>query len=176
MYKTPEALYEECQDNDEWPGSNYDGTSVRALAKVLKLRGYLEKYLWALNVDAVVTHLANVGPVVFGTSWYNSMFEPDKEGFINVFRDSGLAGGHAYMIKGYNMDKKCPGGDRGAIRVINSWGRGWGENGFAWLSFKNANTLLSDWGEGLVSNEVKFLQSTSEYSQESEQLAQQLEE
>lgn len=103
-------------------GNSYDGTSVRALFKVLQSKGYIESYSWAFNINDVVTHLLSKGPVVLGTDWYNSMFETDESNFMQIFASSGLAGGHAYMIKGANTKKICPDGSLGAIRVINSWG------------------------------------------------------
>ena len=45
--------------------------------------------------------------------------------------------GHAVCYVGYN-DDKIIGTDTGAFRFINSYGSGWGENGYGWLSYKTA--------------------------------------
>jgi len=150
-------LYHECQLNDEWPGEDYDGTSVRGLFKVFQAHKYVSNYSWAFDIDSVVHHLLTVGPVVFGTNWYNSMFYPDsKTGFISVKEESGIAGGHAYMIKGANLKKVCPDGSKGAIRFINSWSKSWGVNGMAFMSFKDADRLIKNWGEACTATEIKF--------------------
>jgi C1A family cysteine protease len=49
---------------------------------------------------------------------YNLTMEPIK---------ANLRGGHAICIVGYDDDKK-------AFRMVNSWGKGWGDSGFLWLS------------------------------------------
>lgn len=159
FYKTPVELYNECQKVDEWEGENYDGTSVRALFKVLQNAGYIKEYTWAYDTQTVVRHLLDTGPVVLGTNWYNSMFYPDAiTGFITLRANSGLAGGHAYMVKGCNNDKLCPDGSRGAIRIINSWGTEWGDNGHAWISYKDADRLIKNWGEAATGTELKFVE------------------
>jgi hypothetical protein len=159
FYANPADLYKECQKNDEWEGEEplYSGTSVRALFKVLQSHRYIKEYTWAFDIDSVVQHLLKVGPVIFGTNWYNSMFYPDAiTGFITVIGSSGLAGGHAYMIKGVNLDKLCPDGSRGALRIINSWSKEWGQDGLAWISLKDASRLIKELGEAGTATEIKF--------------------
>ena len=62
-------LYEEAQKVDEWPGEDYEGTSVRAGLEILRTRGHrrlindiqgpvrpgdgIEAYRWATSVDEV---------------------------------------------------------------------------------------------------------------------------
>lgn len=153
------ALYEECQRNDEWPGEDYDGTSVRALFKVLHRAGFIQSYSWAFDVKTVISFVLNVGPVVFGTNWYERMFQTDCFGFVRV--GGAIAGGHAYLIKGVDLDRCCPDGTRGALRLINSWGKEWGDQsakstgGHAWLSFRDADRLIKEWGEACTAIEKK---------------------
>src|SRR4051812_13317178 len=45
--KFADGLYRRAQQVDEWPGEDYDGTSVRAGAKVLQADGRLLEYRWA---------------------------------------------------------------------------------------------------------------------------------
>jgi len=80
----PGTLYHDAQQVDEWPGDNYEGTSVRAGAKVLQARGYITSYSWAFTVDEMVASLLELGPIVVGTNWYDSMFDPDEIGFLHI--------------------------------------------------------------------------------------------
>lgn len=154
MWQTPAELYHQAQLVDEWEGEDYDGTSVRAGAKVLQTAGLLSTYNWATDARTAADYILNSGPVVMGTNWYWDMFSPDKEQFIHV--NGALAGGHAYMVKGVNLDKKCPDGSVGAFRIINSWGSNWGDKGMVWISFNDMNRLILEWGESCTATEIKF--------------------
>lgn len=145
-------LYKECQRNDEWPGEDYDGTSVRALMKILKKKGYVSEYRWAWDVDTTVAHVLQHGPVIIGSPWYYDMHWPDKNGYLNV--SGRLVGGHAYTVIGAHNDRKNPDGSRGALRVLNSWGRNWGQNGRAWLSYDGFKKLFeTNWSEACAAKE-----------------------
>lgn len=147
-------LYRACQLIDEWPGEDPDveGTSVRALMRVLKGRGYISEYRWAWTLQPVVNHILAVSPVVLGTTWYSGQMETDAEGFVSAAGE--LVGGHAYLAIGANRNKKCPDGSIGAIRAVNSWGKGWGQGGRFWLSFKDLAKLLAEDGEAATATEV----------------------
>jgi hypothetical protein len=153
-YSSPAELYNECQQNDEWEGADYDGTSVRALFKVLQSHGYISKYEWAFDLDSVVRQVLAKSPCVFGTTWYSGMMETDKFGFAHA--KGSVVGGHAYIASGVNLKKKWPDGSLGALRCMNSWSADWGEKGKFWLSFSDARKLIADFGEACVADELKF--------------------
>lgn len=148
------SLYRECQQNDEWPGENYDGTSVRALFKVLKKRGLVTEYQWAFDAETVINHILLKGPVVMGTTWTRDMFMPDEKGYITFTGPN--EGGHAWLLIGANRRRRNPDGTRGAVRMINSWGKGWGDEGRAWLTFPTLQKLIEDYGEACVANEIRL--------------------
>lgn len=155
---TLENLYLECQDNDEWEGNQYDGTSVRALFKVLQRRGFVSEYSWAFQALDIAAWTLTRGPVVLGTDWYSGMMGDSaiaaKTDFISA---SGYpVGGHAYLIKGVNMAKACPDGTLGAFRLLNSWGRDWMSDGMAWISLADVQRLMSNWGEACTASEIRF--------------------
>lgn len=150
-YSIPE-LYTECQKNDPWFGENYAGTSVGAALKVFKRRGYITEYRWATRVEQVIAHVLSTGPMFVGTTFYEGMANPDKKGFMRISGAS--VGGHAYLIIGANTKLKCPDGTVGAFRILNSWGRTFGQNGRAWLSFADFAVLLADDGEAATAIET----------------------
>ena len=59
----PDVLYHDAQDRDEFPGTNYDGTSVRGAVKALVARGFVKNYHWAQTLEDIVQALLEVGPV-----------------------------------------------------------------------------------------------------------------
>lgn len=141
----PEYLYNESQKVDMWEGENYDGTSVRAGAKILKNHGFISEYLWAWDLNTTIRAILTSGPVVAGTWWYSDMFFPDKKGIINVSGDK--MGGHAYLLDGVNTDREI-------FRIKNSWGRNWGNKGFGYISFDDMEKLILDYGEICLAKEI----------------------
>ncbi len=143
---SPDTLYREAQALDEWPGSDYDGTSVRGGAKAAAARGFVRSYHWASTLDEIVQALLEVGPVVVGVNWYEDMFDPDEAGLLHV--GGAIAGGHAFVLDGISVTHRL-------IRMKNSWGRTWGQNGFAYLGFPDVARLLAEDGEACLAVEVR---------------------
>lgn len=135
---SPSLIYRESQKIDEWPGENYDGTSVRAGAKYLKNQNKIKSYLWAYNLNTLVKTVLTQGPVVVGTNWYYGMFFPNKTGLIRI--SGRIMGGHAYVINGVDTRTRL-------FRIKNSWGRSWGVNGSAFISFSDMERLIRENGE-----------------------------
>ncbi len=65
-----------------------------------------------------------------------------------VYGVNGTSGGHAMTIVGYNddiwVDLNGDGAvttdEKGALRIANSWGTGWGEAGYCWLAYQALRT------------------------------------
>lgn len=131
-------LYRRAQQIDEWPGEDYDGTSVRAGAKVLAEQKRLSEYLWAFDADTLKRFVLSRGPAVIGINWYETMFAPTAAGFLVI--DGALAGGHALLVLGYSTNRK-------AFRLLNSWGRNWGQGGRAWVRDADMQRLIGEEGE-----------------------------
>jgi hypothetical protein len=151
---TFETLYKECQRQDQWEGEAYQGTSVLALGKVLKKMGFISEYRWANSVEQLANYILTTGPAVAGTTWHSNMFSPDPNGFLSL--GGGVAGGHAYLLPGVDLEKKCPDGSKGAFRRLGSWGRGWSDNGRAWIAFTTMAELIADDGELMMFAETKM--------------------
>jgi hypothetical protein len=114
---------------------------------VLKTRGLIEGYYWARTVDQVAQTLLELGPVVVGTYWYTSMFKTTKDGLLTISGD--IVGGHAYELNGVNTVSRL-------FRLKQSWGKGFGVNGRAWIKFDDFAKLLSDDGEACIAREKKL--------------------
>ena len=141
----PSVIYTEAQKVDEWPGEDYDGTSVRAGAKMLKAAGKISAYGWAFNIETVLNWLGLHGPVVFGTNWYEGMFDPDEQGVVHPV--GSVAGGHAYVAIGYDDVKK-------RVLFQNSWGKSWGPlNGRFYMGYADADALIRADGEACTPTE-----------------------
>ncbi len=136
-----QRIYREAQKIDQWPGEAYEGTSVLAGAQVVKSLGYVNEYRWAFNEWDVVDTVGAYGPCVLGLNWYEGMFRPDPAGYLNV--TGRIAGGHALVCLGVNLRGEY-------ITLHNSWGRDWGRDGRARLSFASLSRLLSEDGDACV--------------------------
>jgi hypothetical protein len=144
---SPIIIYNEAKKLDDFPGVDYDGTSVRGAAKYLKSSKKITSYLWAFDIDTLINTVLTKGPVVVGTNWHTAMFFPDKNGLI---RASGpVEGGHAYVINGVDTRSKL-------FRIKNSWGKSWGKDGRAFISFVDMSKLIRAGGEVCLAIEAKF--------------------
>jgi C1A family cysteine protease len=151
-----EAVYKEVQRLDEWPGEDYDGTSVRAMMKWLKNKGFIGKYSWAFDCATVISHVLTTGPLEMGTIWDAGMSNPDRWGFIEPNGTDHDDQGHAWTIVGVDREKKRGRTTVGAVRMINSWGRMWGQGGRAWITFDALDKLLRADGEASCAEEIKL--------------------
>lgn len=149
------GVYRDAQKVDEWPGENYDGTSVLAGAQTVVTRGYMDEYRWAFGTDDVLRTLGYFGPVVIGIKWYDSMLQPAPNGLLEV--TPGDFGGHAILVRGVSLKARLDGqrGTAPVVRLRNSWGRDWGVDGDCYLRVEDLDSLLMDGGEACVPVERK---------------------
>lgn len=144
-------VYKAAQDVDEWPGDDYDGTSVLAGAKVMTDADAYQSYWWAFNIDSVLLAIAYVGPVVLGIPWLDSMFEPRPSGLLDC--TGKIAGGHCIRARGVRLRAKLFGEGLDPIEVVrltNSWGRDYGMNGDVYIRVDDLSMLLEDEGDACV--------------------------
>ncbi|MEU1443265.1 hypothetical protein [Streptomyces mirabilis] len=119
------------------------GSSGIGAAKALKKLGLAASYTHAFSLDALKSAL-QTGPVMVGTVWLESMFDPDPTTrFVKVDRSSQVAGGHEYVLSAYDTARQ-------AFRIDNSWGESWGAHGSAWFKESDVQWLLSQQGDVTV--------------------------
>ncbi|HEU4759895.1 MAG TPA: C1 family peptidase, partial [Dehalococcoidia bacterium] len=83
-------------------------------------------------------------PSMFGFTVYSSIPGPgDGKGEIPFpQRGERVLGGHAVVAVGYDDQKKI-GSHKGALLIRNSWGTGWGQNGYGWLPYAYVESGLA---------------------------------
>ena len=92
------------------------------------------------SVDDVKRALLENGPVVAGITLYKGFMTSAlaKTGIIPIPADKEqLVGGHAIVIVGYDDATR-------RLRFVNSWGTGWGDQGFGYLPYEYAEKYMSD--------------------------------
>lgn len=102
-------------------------------------------------LESIKSHLASGLPSMFGFTVYSSISAAGSSGRI-PYPSGGdtVKGGHAVAAVGYddNLVIKHPDGSttKGALRIRNSWGTGWGESGYGWLPYQYVlGKLAVDW-------------------------------
>ncbi|MCA8977065.1 MAG: C1 family peptidase [Planctomycetes bacterium] len=150
---SPRMFYQMAKRYDEWPGTSYEGSSARGAVKGWHKHGVCSERLWpnsgvanrltnereadAARVplgayyrvntkDLAHMHAAmtEVG-VLYATSMVHAGWDRvGKDGIIPFSKE--VDGGHAYALVAY---------DEHGFWLQNSWGRSWGKQGFARISY-----------------------------------------
>jgi len=139
-------VYREAQKIDQWPGTDYEGTSVLAGAKIMNRYGIIHQYRWAFGVSDIIGALMSQGPVVLGINWYSGMYNAPG-GKLKI--SGSHVGGHAILAIGYNPSSERFKGEETVI-LQNSWGRSWGVDGIAEMRVKDLERLIREGGEACV--------------------------
>lgn len=130
MTATAEALAQDGQPVEAaWPYSMDQVTPwapPSILEPLLKTTMVAGKTGFA-NLVAALNH--NV-PVILGLIITDAFFRPDALGIVPDLTPDIERGGHAVLAVGYGL---APSGQE-AVLIRNSWGPGWGLDGYAWLS------------------------------------------
>lgn len=143
LNQTAMDTYHRARQLDEWPGEDYEGSSVLGATKAGMENKWWKEYRWALGPGAeaaaqdVILAIGWHGPVMMGSYWWNDMFEADAQGYLHP--TGGIAGGHAWLLTGYSIK-------RDAVWTPNSWG---GE-GQGWIKRADLVALLENDGEACV--------------------------
>ncbi|MCB1325985.1 MAG: hypothetical protein H7A21_15240 [Spirochaetales bacterium] len=86
------------------------------------------------NIPTIKALLAAGHALPFGMTFDMAFY--NLRGGIYDRAGGRVLGGHSMTLVGYDDTRVSAGGHIGAFKVINSWGDGWGEDGFGWISYK----------------------------------------
>ena len=119
---------------DEMPYAENDWStkpSTQAKTDAKKFRIDFWRQVNVSDIKEVKAQLAAGYPVIIGAEVSK---EFGADGFDQkaayVWKEAGTSnGGHCMLLAGYNDQK-------GAFKVMNSWGKEWGDNGFGWIDYK----------------------------------------
>ncbi len=100
-------------------------TAVRQRARVFAISDW--RRVNVQDETEVKNHLAAGFPVLAGIIIDRLFFNFRGGGVYKKFSGQG-SGGHAVVVVGYDDGRK-------AFKLINSWGRQWGDGGFGWISY-----------------------------------------
>ncbi|MFX1484656.1 MAG: C1 family peptidase, partial [Promethearchaeota archaeon] len=89
------------------------------------------------DLNVLKAYLADGNTAVIGIEIYSAFYSFDTVN--NVYTTSHIVGdpvgGHAVCLVGYDDNKATTDGS-GAFLLVNSWGPGWGDSGFWWMSYE----------------------------------------
>lgn len=159
---SPRMLYHMARIYDEWDGEDYDGSSCRGALKGWHHHGVCTESLWPyrdragrvrylrpkegwqddaahrplgayyrVDKDSIADMQAaihEVGAVYVSADVHEGWFLDAADSLPTIVYGSEPTGGHAFCFVGYTRD---------GFIVQNSWGTGWGYQGFAILTYED---------------------------------------
>jgi hypothetical protein len=143
----PGELFRKIQAEDRAHGRVYaEGATVLAAAQVGRDLGWWSSFAWAYRTEEARQAVCHVGPGIFGTNWYRSMYERDREGIVPDIRPGERPiGGHAWCCNGYDVE-------RDLYRDEGTW-----NDGVRWHRGEQIRRLLEvEDGEFMIPTETKL--------------------
>ena len=127
------------------------------------------------DLDIIKTALSNGDVLAYSTCIYswksvklkaNSM-APENEKYVGeevVFVENGNEGAHRMALVGYNdniwtdinNNDKVDSGEMGAFKIVNSWGEGYCNGGFAWIAYDALNLVSAVEGATEYKNRIRI--------------------
>lgn len=148
--KYARGWYKRAQRLDEWPGEQYDGTSVLATCLVGRERRLWSGFRWAKNPAELAAGIVDpqLGPAILGVAWAQELYETDRAGVMRA-RDLDGDLGHCVLAFGYlpapehisdplwdeleelGLTAAVESLDEPSYPILNSWGPDYGRGGRA---------------------------------------------
>jgi hypothetical protein len=136
--------YKRAQRADDWPGEGYEGTSVNAGMRIGREFGWWDGWRWTFGVEDMRSGI-RLGPMVLGIPWTARMYRTAADGIVRGGGEQ--VGGHCLLVVGWATDYA---GHGPGFWWLNSWGRGYGINGAAFVPEETMHTLIDGVGECAV--------------------------
>jgi hypothetical protein len=151
------ALYQRAKVLDDYPGENYEGSSVLGAVKAASEMGLVNEFHWAFHIEDFLHAITYGGPATIGCNWYSGMADPDANGYIHP--TGSVDGGHAILILGQELvfGGDGPHGvhmDKSYVVWHNSWGKRWGVQGRAKMTMREFDKLRQEDSEVCFSTDV----------------------
>lgn len=110
-------------------------SSISSHAKRFAIDDYLTLFSAKEKSEAKIRRvkvaLVKNKPVIIGMSLLRNFYELKNAQYWHPsLGNTAPAGGHALVVVGYDDYK-------GAFRLMNSWGKNWGDNGYIWVKYKD---------------------------------------
>ena len=120
----------EINNCEQMPDSSVTTAARRyAIQDYLTLFGTQEKP--EIKILRVKKVLAAQKPVIVGMSVLRNFYDLKNAQYWHpTLGNTNPAGGHAMVVVGYDERRE-------AFRLMNSWGKTWGDNGFIWIKYKD---------------------------------------
>ncbi len=129
----PKSAFE---GTDNFPCSEKPGEEQHQIAKDYRIKEYSALFSFsddpAVKVDKTIKAIADDKPVIIGMYVTRTflMVQPGQEFWEPQENELPVGGGHAMVVTGYDYGKE-------AFEIMNSWGNGWGNDGFIWVKFED---------------------------------------
>jgi C1A family cysteine protease len=123
------------------PYSDTDFLTQPSAAAAAEAAGYKAAEWYRINdTSQIKAALVNRNPVVAGIKTYQQLTDLHGPDAVYNTASGQNLGGHAVTIVGYDDNRYG-----GAFKVINSWGRAWGDDGYFWMPYSfAARDILSE--------------------------------
>jgi len=126
-------------DYTSWP-------SESAYSRAIPFRGGTAHWFWMTDTNGIKQakrRLDSGYTTVIGIEVYSNFDNVHNYGYKYCVADTygGDRGSHAITIVGYN-DTMTTNDGTGAFKIINSWGTGWGQSGYCWMSYVAARHIV----------------------------------
>jgi hypothetical protein len=142
-------IWQRSKENDGIGDPEQDrGTYIRTALDALRVaaphsgawdpRMRIASYWRIETIDEAKAAILSLGPIVVGSTWYRSWFEPEADGQLP--KPDVDVGGHAFVLYGFDDNV----GKFGSFRLANSWGYEWGQRGDAWISYEHFGEAMDE--------------------------------
>jgi hypothetical protein len=139
------SLYADITANDPFDGQyppTDTGSDGLSAAKALQRAGIIPGYQHTFSLADALAALDEY-PLLVGTNWSESMFDPDPSGLVH-YDPREVAGGHEWIV-----DEALP-TTPPLVGGTTSWGQGFGLGGRFYLTVADFGRLLDDDGDVIV--------------------------